>query len=287
MRFNAGIALPEGKAITNLTAPSGATFPEPASNGELFIIDDPENLITDGLYWFSGKLNNWVLLVPIFALDAAVTETVTTAISTAVPAAVSEVVSNTPAKIPAVIGTETYEATSIEFSSTIRGSVTQEGKLVIEYAPSRIELTMASPIDINTSEEIEVPFSVISTQDTTVFSFAAGTPMITVEKHGLYDISYQINSMIDNFKKPNASTKTSNVNSYIKVNGSNISRKSSSYSYISDGETDNTTNTGSCVIELNPGDYVTLCCKGAGRNAITRLIEEETLLSIMLLKELG
>ena len=203
---------------------------------------------------------------------------------------VNTAVGNAPPRIVAEIdGGTTIEGTKFSLSSTIKLRDMGEGKISMDYTPPIVEVTMADPIDINSNSEIKVPFNSTIDIDNTVFDFTEGESTINVLKNGVYDITYQLNSEYEQSRGGrgnSGSTSNSNVRSYIKVNDQNVSRRSAAYSYITNNEAENTTNTGGCVLELTAGDYVELCCKRTGNRAVTRLIEEETLLSIKLLKEL-
>lgn len=256
----------------NLIVDSGATFPEP-DNGELFIIDDDSNEITDGLYWYSSKLTQWILLVPITVLDDAV----------------STAVSNAPAKIVAQSENGDVNGSKIKFSSTIKLKEVEEGVISLEYTPPLIELTRATPIDINAANEVAIPFNSVVSEDSSIFEFEDGDSKVKVLVSGVYDVTYRVNAQYDEHRgnRPGSgSKKNSNTRTYIKVNGQNVNRRSSSYSFVEDNKAENSTNSGGCVIELQTGDYVELCCTRAGNRAVTRLIEEETLITVKLLKEL-
>jgi hypothetical protein len=54
-----GIQLTEGSDVTNLTLPSGATFPSLPSDGELYYVNSTSGGNTVGLYVYSHNLSSW------------------------------------------------------------------------------------------------------------------------------------------------------------------------------------------------------------------------------------
>ena len=357
----------------NLIVDSGPTFPSP-DNGEIFIIDDPTNVIKDGLYWYSGKLAKWLLLAEIDELDGLVetkvddklgsqiSDSVTSAINaqlpdmvtnnlaTALPAAVTTEMSssvpnmvqseldsrlpsevstkveeeitnrlgtavnddvnsklssavsshlasvlpaalvadreNNPPTIVADVGGSDVSVKKIIPSSIIRFKYKGDGDLELEYNRPTIELGLASSININSSKEIKVPFTSVIESDANTFTFVPGTSKIIVTRDGQYELDYSLNAEFYSVGRVKGSYKNSNVSAYLKVNGSNIKRKSVSYAHVRYTEAENATSRGNLTLTLEAGDYVELCTKRSGKLAYTKLIEEESSLRIRLMRDL-
>lgn len=265
----------------NLIVDTGTTFPSP-DDGELFIIDDPSNTIEDGLYWYSGRLAKWVLLVHIDELDSKVQSKVQTkmdeAVATEIATKVTQAVDSKPNVIVAETSTGDVTTNKISFSSTIQARDKGDGSLVLDYTPPMIELTMAEAININTNNEVPIRWDVIVSQ-ASIYSFSSGSTDITIQTKGMYDVSYQINAS-------KSSGNSANIKTFVKKNATEELRKSSNYSYMKNNDSESTSNTGRCVVDLDVGDVLTLYSKRHGKNSVTSLIPEETQLTIKLIKEL-
>ena len=289
----------------NLIVDSGPTFP-PADNGELFIIDDPSNNITDGLYWYSERLGRWTLLVAIDELDAKVATKVDEKVTLSLSSEITTQISNTlpthvqnkldevlPGSIDSALPAKIQEKLDIELPSAVDSRIaatplikasTEAGDITASKLISSSTVTLkedgnggimfaseASLLELTMAESININ---TSSEVPIRWDSIITQSNIFDFTSGTSSIGINVHGLYDisyqvNAEHINGST-SANIKTYIKKNGTQNLSKSSNYSYMKKRDAENISNVGRCVVELDHGDSVQLFSKRKGKKAVWR-----------------
>lgn len=177
----------------------------------------------------------------------------------------------------------TSNLSSMNFKGMVDITDHGDGNSTVEVSPKILQVYNNSPVDINKTSAVSIPFDGEDFIDSGVYTHSnvIDNSRIEIEQHGIYEISYNINSDKD------GTNSKANVRTRIRKNGTDYLARGTAYSYARNSGNDMLTNTVSNVmIEMEPDDYIEIMGDRVGDNCTVNTIAGESYISIKLIKVL-